>query len=60
MEFDQWFYKEKRINKLSALGDFAAKFIIANPEQTLRDLPWDEAGKLILREFYGAVRKEPP
>jgi hypothetical protein len=58
-EFNKWYYEENRIDKLGVLGDFAAKYIIVNPD-TLRKQVWSEIGKMILVEFYKAVGKDPP
>jgi hypothetical protein len=53
-------YKQKNIDKPGILGDFAAKYIIEHPIETLQNLHWEDASKLILCKFYEAVGKEPP
>lgn len=60
LQFQEWFYKEGNIDKLGVLGDFAAKYILEHVEQTLKQLSWEEAGRLILSEFYKSVGKQPP
>ena len=60
LEFDEWLYKQKNIDKLSILGDFAAKYIIEHTAETLKDLRWEDASKLILSKFYEAVGRQPP
>lgn len=59
-EFDDWFYKQKNIDKLGVLGDFAAGYIIGHTTETLRDMHWEDASKLILSKFYEAVGREHP
>lgn len=41
------------------MGDFAAKFIIGNPN-VLLDNRWEETAKIILTEFYKHAGKDAP
>lgn len=54
--FNEWFHPQKHI--LGILGDFAADYIMKNPE--LLKKPWNEIGIEVLRAFYSSVDKEAP
>ena len=56
--FKKWFFDEKRVETLGVLGDFTANYIMTHPD--VLDLYWEDIAKLILREFYKMVGKEPP
>jgi hypothetical protein len=56
-EFKQWLYE--RIDVLGILGDFAAKYVIDNPD-VLITKQWEDIAKVILIEFYKTAGKEAP
>ena len=57
-KFNEWAFDKGNIYKLGILSDFAAQYIITNPD-VLKNR-WDVAGKIILTEFYKSVGREPP
>ena len=57
-DFNRWAYEDGNIYKLGTLGDFAAKYIIADPN--ILKKRWDDVGKTIISEFYKSVGKAPP
>lgn len=57
-EFNKWAYEDGNIYKLGILGDFTAKYIMANP--TILKNSWDEIGKIILSMFFDIVGIQAP
>lgn len=54
--FNDWFRPKKSV--MGTLGDFAADYIMKNPE-TLKE-PWNNIGIEVLKAFYSSVGKEAP
>ena len=57
-DFNKWAYEDGNIYKLGTLGDFAAKYIIADPN--ILKKRWDDVGKTIISEFYKSIGISPP
>lgn len=56
-EFNLWW--DANYHKLGVFGDFAARYIIENP-QLLKELRWHELGQRIIEEFYTECSNEIP
>ena len=60
-DFKMWLAEEDKMSKLRVLADFVATFVIEHSEiLKYSSYAWDEQARMILKEFYKSVDKDPP